>query len=193
MWCSLDVAPVSFFEQVIHSLYPLAQPGPECVGAEYWARIQPANTGFAFHFDRDEAVRSEVVSPQLSSILYLSEVGGPTLITGARPKSREMSEQVVGVFPKPARFALFPGDLLHGVQPGEPSRWPRVAFFINWWASRPQACTLPSSEFHQESPAVPTRLKARPKRIAREDVKRVPSSDVLDSEGWRYLIDSALR
>src|SRR5262245_17802951 len=79
-WYRLDQKPRTFMEQVIGRLHAVVRPGPQCVGAEYWMRAQPAHTGFPFHFDRDEAIRAWVASPRLASILYLSDVGGPTLI-----------------------------------------------------------------------------------------------------------------
>jgi hypothetical protein len=104
-------------------------------------RAQPADTGFPFHFDRDEAIRAWVSSPRLASILYLSDVGGPTLILDALPTNTVRPTRGVAVLPRRGRYVIFPGTLLHGVQAGAPSRWPRVAFFVNWWDQKPAAAS----------------------------------------------------
>ena len=126
-------------EQVIGRLHAVVRPGPQCVGAEYWMRAQPADTGFPFHFDRDEAIRAWVSSPRLASILYLSNVGGPTLILDALPSDAAAPTRGIAILPRRGRYVMFPGTLLHGVQAGDPSRWPRVALFVNWWDQKPAA------------------------------------------------------
>jgi len=136
-WYRLDQKPRTFIEQVIGRLHTVVRPGPQCVGAEYWMRAQPADTGFPLHFDRDEAIRASVSSPRLASILYLSDVGGPTVILDALPTSGTPPRRGLAVSPRRGRYVVFPGGLLHGARPGDPSRWPRVAFFVNWWDQKP--------------------------------------------------------
>lgn len=138
-WYRLDQNPRTFMEQVIGRLHAVVRPGPQCVGAEYWMRAQPADTSFPFHFDRDEAIRAWVSSPRLASILYLSNVGGPTLILDALPSDAAAPTRGIAVLPRRGRYVMFPGTLLHGVQAGDPSRWPRVALFVNWWDQKPAA------------------------------------------------------
>jgi hypothetical protein len=140
-WYRLDQKPRTFIEQAIRGLHAVVRPGPQCVGAEYWMRTQRADTGFAFHFDRDEAIRAWVSSPRLASILYLSDVGGPTLILDALPTNGARPTRGVAVLPRRGRYVIFPGALLHGVQAGGASRWPRVAFFVNWWDQKPAAAS----------------------------------------------------
>lgn len=141
VWYRLDQKPRTFIEQAIGRLHAIVRPGPECVGVEYWMRAQPANTGFPFHFDRDEAIRAWVSSPRLASILYLSDVGGPTLILDALPTNTLRPMRGVAILPRRGRYVIFPGMLLHGVQAGPPSRWPRVALFVNWWDQKPAAAS----------------------------------------------------
>ena len=191
-WSSLNVAPRNFFEQVIHYMHRITKLGTDCEGAEYWGRIQPANTGFNFHFDRDEAVKHRVVSPLLSSILYLSDVGGPTLILDGSPTTKHAPKRGLGVFPRPGRFAIFPGEFSHGVQPGESSRWPRIAFFINWWAHRPKACLEPSEELGIISPLL-GRVPAAPKlKPSRKGYERFVAKDLIDAAGWKMVLQQAV-
>jgi hypothetical protein len=137
-WYSLDAPARLSFEQVIQHLRGFVPRGHELVGAEWWFRATTTDTGFPFHFDRDEGIRSSIVSPDLASILYLSNAGGPTVIVDATPSRIAAPKRAIAVRPRPGRFAMFPGTLLHGVLPGRPDRWPRVTLLVNWWRSAPR-------------------------------------------------------
>jgi len=185
---ALDRAPRSFLEQSIVALHAVARPDPGCVGAEYWWRVQPAHTGFHFHFDRDEAVKDRVVSPQLSSILYLSDAGGPTLIVDAVPGRITTPRHGVGVFPQRGRYATFPGSLFHGVWAGDACHWPRIVFFVNWWKHRPRACVDPSPALLSAHPLV----RGTPRPSARRRRTIVPEpfspSEIFDDADWRRAL-----
>jgi len=135
-WYRLDAPPRLLFEQVIQHLRRYVPDG--FVGAEWWLRASPADADFPFHFDRDEAIRSSVVSPDLASILYLSNAGGPTLVIGATPMRATAPTAGLAVPPHAGRFMMFPGTLLHGVLPGRADRWPRVTMLVNWWRTVPR-------------------------------------------------------
>jgi len=137
-WYALDTPARLLFEQVIQHLRSFVPRGHEFVGAEWWLRATTTDTGFPFHFDRDEGIRSSIVSPDLASILYLSNAGGPTVILNATPSRISAPNAGIAVHPRLGRFAMFPGTLLHGVLPGRPSRWPRVTMLVNWWRSVPR-------------------------------------------------------
>ena len=137
-WYALDAPARLLFEQVIQHLRRFVPGGDEVVGAEWWFRATTTDTGFPFHFDRDEGIRSSVVSPDLASILYLSNAGGPTVILDATPSRIAAPRAGIAVHPRPGRFGMFPGTFLHGVLPGRPSRWPRVTMLVNWWRSVPR-------------------------------------------------------
>jgi len=187
-WYALDLTPRSFLEQVIVALQRVARPGPGCIGAEYWWRVQSAHTGLQMHFDRDEAIADRIVSPLMSSILYLSDAGGRTLIVDATPDGMVPPRHGVGVFPQRARYATFPGTLFHGVQPGAKSRWPRIAFFVNWWRSRPRTCEEPPAALLRASPLLrggPARPKQRV-RTSRAEAFR--PSELLDEAGWKQAL-----
>jgi len=137
-WYSLDTPARLLFEQVIQHLRSFVPRGHEFIGAEWWFRATTTDTGCPFHFDRDEGIRSSIVSPGLASILYLSNAGGPTVILDAAPSRRAAPNAGIAVYPRPGRFGMFPGTLLHGVLPGRPGRWPRVTMLVNWWRSVPK-------------------------------------------------------
>jgi len=137
-WYSLDTPARLVFEQVIQHLRSFVPRGHEYIGAEWWFRATTTDTGCPFHFDRDEGIRSSIVSPGLASILYLSNAGGPTVILGATPSRITAPQAGIAVYPRSGRFGMFPGTLLHGVLPGRPNRWPRVTMLVNWWRSVPR-------------------------------------------------------
>ncbi|MEO8702065.1 MAG: hypothetical protein ABI867_18625 [Kofleriaceae bacterium] len=143
-WYSLDAPARLLFEQVIQQLRSFVPRGHEFVGAEWWFRATTTDTGFPFHFDRDEGIRGSIVSPDLASILYLSNAGGPTVILDATPSRRTAPSAGVAVYPRPGRFGMFPGSLLHGVLPGPPGRWPRVTMLVNWWRTVPRMECAPA-------------------------------------------------
>jgi hypothetical protein len=137
-WYALAASARPGFEQVIQDLRRHLPDAHEIVGAEWWFRASAADADFPFHFDRDEAIRTSVVSPHVASILYLGHAGGPTLVLDARPTRATAPTSGLAVHPRPGRFVMFPGALLHGVLPGRPDRWPRVTMLINWWRSVPR-------------------------------------------------------
>ena len=137
-WYRLDAPVRLLFEQVIQHLRRFVPRGHELVGAEWWFRATATDTEFPFHFDRDEGIRRSIVSPGLATILYLSNAGGPTVILDATPSRITAPSVGIEVHPRPGRFVVFPGTLLHGVVPGRPSRWPRVTLLVNWWRSVPR-------------------------------------------------------
>lgn len=190
-WYALANAPTNVFEQVIRHLAPIARVDGDVIGGEYWARIQPPTRGFDYHFDRDEAIGARVVSPTLSSILYLSDAGGPTVIVDATPASTRAGKRVIAVFPRPARYATFPGELLHGVQAGEPARWPRVAFFVNWWAHRPGGTVDAPVRWAREAPLRGLSRAAELPRPTHGEPRAFAATDVLDPAGWRRMIARA--
>jgi hypothetical protein len=193
-WYSLSERPRTFFEQVVRHLHPIARPGADCIWAEYWMRVQPPTAVFHFHFDRDEAIRTSFVCPKLGSILYLSDAGGPTLIVDLTPTSRAVPKRGVAMVPRGGRYAIFPGSLLHGVQGGERNRWPRIAFYVNWWAHKPLSCSdvaLPL--FRRWSP--PLANLGRSQKPERANGVPIPfeAKELMEPDQWRAFIDAIAR
>lgn len=57
---------------------------------------------------------------EVSSVLYLTPDGGPTLVLEQKP-SDPLAERGYLVQPCPNQLLVFKGDLLHGVLPGKHS------------------------------------------------------------------------
>jgi hypothetical protein len=184
-WYSLDAPPRLLFEQVIQHLRAFVP--PEFVGAEWWFRATGTDTGFPFHFDRDEGIRNRVVSPDLASILYLSNAGGPTVILDATPARTAAPRAGMAVYPRPGRFGMFPGALLHGVLPVRPSRWPRVTMLVNWWRSVPRMEPAPALRGGTKA-SRRWRIDAERAKTPSAGLEAIDPSRLLASAAWRDLI-----
>jgi len=186
-WYALDAPARLLFEQVIQHLRRFVPRGHEFIGAEWWLRATTTDTGFPFHFDRDEGVRSSIVSPELASILYLSNAGGPTVILDATPSRRSAPTAGIAVHPRPGRFGVFPGTLLHGVLPGPPGRWPRVTMLVNWWRSVPRMECAPA---HRSSTPASRRWRVDVERAQTPvaPLESIDPSRLLAKAAWRNLI-----
>ena len=186
-WYSLDAPARLLFEQVIQHLRSFVPRGREFVGAEWWFRATTTDTGFPFHFDRDEGIRSSIVSPSLATILYLSNAGGPTVILDATPSRIAAPKAGIAVYPRPGRFGMFPGALLHGVLPGRPGRWPRVTMLVNWWRSVPRLERAP--ERLDRTPASSRwRAGVEPATTTFAALESVDPSRLLANAAWRDII-----
>ncbi len=185
-WYGLDAPARLGFEQVIQHLRRFVPDG--FVGAEWWFRATATDTEFPFHFDRDEGIRRRVVSPDLATILYLSNAGGPTVILGATPSRATAPSAGVAIHPRPGRFGMFPGALLHGVLPGRPSRWPRVTLLVNWWRTEPR---MERSQEKLEPASRRWRVGTRntPKVV----LDSVDPSRLLSRAAWRDVISNQTR
>ncbi|MBA2544826.1 MAG: hypothetical protein H0V17_34600 [Deltaproteobacteria bacterium] len=187
-WYSLDTPPRLLFEQVIQHLRSLVPRGHEFIGAEWWFRATQTDTGFPFHFDRDEAIRDSIVSPELASILYLSNAGGPTVILDATPSRIAAPKAGIAVHPRPGRFGVFPGSLLHGVLPGRPGRWPRVTMLVNWWRVVPRLERAPQLDSTPASSRWRVDVKRANAPFA--TLEPVDPSRLLAKAAWRDIVSN---
>jgi hypothetical protein len=122
------------------------------VGCEYWFQRVTKASAIGFHVDKDESIASNkhyLVHPLWSSIYYLTDFGGGTLITdqfsphgnGYDPQSPELG---AWSFPQYNKFTIFNGSLLHGVVSADPSQLDladnrdRITFLINFWLEVPE-------------------------------------------------------
>jgi hypothetical protein len=141
-------------EMAMAILYEFAFPGgaePEggIAGGEWWVQMRNSNENIGFHVDKDEGIASEeqwMKMPVLSTVTYLTDVGGPTLVLnqssnrGGNKQEPELPVKGVLVYPKKNRHMLFRGNLQHGVV-GEFGQdgGERITFLVNWWDKRPMA------------------------------------------------------
>ncbi len=189
-WYPLEAPPRLLFEQVVQQLRRYVLQREEFAGAEWWFRTTASDADFPFHFDRDEAIRGSVVSPDLASILYLSNVGGPTLILEATPTRHAAPRVGTAVHPRVGRFVMFPGAFLHGVLPGRPNRWPRVTMLVNWWRSVPRL----ERAARLDSPPASRRWRLDVKgRRPIAALESVDPSRLLSKAAWLAVIDEQSR
>ena len=158
----------------------------DITGAEWWVQHRHSNAPQHFHFDTDvgrHALSSKqedtqedtnanelpiLRCPSLSSVLYLTECGGPTVIFGQRPTVSDWTQQLELVpeeatecdimFPRTNRYMIFRGDMLHGVMPSsvessvesvENETTMRTTLLVNWWCGKKPlspACSDPTEE-----------------------------------------------
>ncbi len=129
-------------------LWTLASPRG-CAGAEWWiGRSHTVDVPVGFHFDEDVKGR-RLRHPRISSVFFFNSVrGGQLAVTDQVPGSGEAT-RLEAVTPRRNRYALFRGNLFHGVldargrTPGRrlagPSGRLRVTLVVNYWPSRPTA------------------------------------------------------
>src|SRR3954462_10568901 len=145
-WLARGEMPAHVLEEMVAALWKLARPR-RCAGAEWWiGRAWTSHLPIEFHFDQD--VKGTVLRhPRLSTVFFFNAVrGGQLAVTDQRPGKRA-AQRLATVKPRRNRYAMFAGDLLHGVldargqSPGRPLPGPRgrlrVTLVVNYWERRP--------------------------------------------------------
>eukprot|EP00808_Paulinella_micropora_P029955 g79967.t1 len=132
-------------------------------GIEWWVHKRPSGAHMPMHFDKDEGLfarKQQLKHPQVSSVLYLTDAGGATLVVQQTCASQDITQMFprkpragVSCAPKRNRYFHFPGNLLHGVLPAEPivqkvgdrveidreaEHLPRITLLLNLWSRRPE-------------------------------------------------------
>jgi len=145
-WLPRRSAPAHPVEEAVLALWALARPRG-CAGAEWWiGRAYTTSIPVEFHFDQDVKGR-RLRHPRTSSVFFFNAVrGGQLAVTDQVPLGPDAT-RLETVAPRRNRYALFRGDLLHGVldargrTPGRRVRGPpgrlRVTLVVNYWESRP--------------------------------------------------------
>ena len=159
-WVPLDAKPTNIVEECVSQLFIFVQPGPLCIGMEWWLGRLKYGESLRFHTDRDRSLRKQtgqIVHPLWSSILYLNRFpSSPTVVfdqvLSPDGKSWVPPEPtfVKTLDAVPNHYAVFRGDLRHGVvangaeqQPPGPSgnteKSPelRLTLLVNYWDRRP--------------------------------------------------------
>jgi len=159
-WFPLGAKPANIAEESISKLCALVRPGPKCIGMEWWLGRLKYGESLNFHTDRDRSLHKqtgEIVHPLWSSILYLNRFPStPTIVLDQvlgpdgkswvppEPKSGKALDAV------PNEYAVFRGDLRHGVVPNGASQKKRgrsrkaqkapelrLTLLVNYWDRRP--------------------------------------------------------
>ncbi|TMA84586.1 MAG: 2OG-Fe(II) oxygenase [Deltaproteobacteria bacterium] len=145
-WLPRRAAPAHAVEEAVLALWPLAG-ARRCAGAEWWiGRAYTTDVPVEFHFDQDVKGRHRR-HPRLSSVFFFNPVrGGQLAVTDQVPTSRA-AMRLEAVAPRRNRYAVFAGNLLHGVldargrTPGKRVQGPRgrlrVTLVVNYWDRRP--------------------------------------------------------
>ena len=145
-WLPRRAAPAHAVEEAVLALWPVAG-ARRCAGAEWWiGRAYTTDVPVEFHFDQDVKGRHRR-HPRLSSVFFFNPVrGGQLAVTDQVPTSRT-AMRLETVAPRRNRYAVFAGNLLHGVldargrTPGKRVQGPRgrlrVTLVVNYWDRRP--------------------------------------------------------
>ena len=145
-WLPRDAAPAHAVEEAVLELWRLARPRG-CAGAEWWiGRAHTTRIPVEFHFDQDVQGRN-LRQPRLSSVLFFNAVRGGQLAVTDQVPGRAEAKRLETVAPKRNRYAIFRGNLMHGVLdargctpgprlPGPPGRM-RITLVVNYWERQP--------------------------------------------------------
>ena len=115
-------------------------------GIEWWIQHRDLNDSKEFHLDtaisycRDagyESLDRCPFYPAVGTVLYLDEVGGPTVVLdqvmSACGLSPPIPESITVVHPERNKMLLFRGDLLHGVLNSNAAAEKRLTLLVNYW------------------------------------------------------------
>ena len=143
---------------------------------EWWVHSRRLHESMFLHWDRDEGRwgRERVARfPALSSVLFIGDEGGPTLVVREVTDECMQAVKAVGggggervghlVWPRANSLLVFPGDWLHGVVPVEDddtaSLARRLTLMVNVWTEPLQDPTCVDLTPQQaQSPAMQKRF-----------------------------------
>ena len=115
-------APANAIDRLLYSLLPLTG-RTDLKSCEWWVHQRAAGRGIGheLHYDCEEGTMERsgrVLHPAVSSVLYLSGAGDPTLVLEETIDSPLEASAAHIVHPRLRDFLTFDGELLHGVLPG---------------------------------------------------------------------------
>jgi len=145
-WLPRGAAPAHPVEEAVLALWRLAG-ARRCAGAEWWiGRAYTTDIPIEFHFDQDVKGR-RLRHPRLSSVFFFNSVRGGQLAVTDQAPARRIATRLETVAPRRNRYAVFAGNLLHGVldargrTPAKRLQGPRgrlrVTLVVNYWDRRP--------------------------------------------------------
>jgi len=174
-WLPRGSVPAHAVEEAVIALWRLAG-ARRCDGAEWWlGRAYTTDLPVEFHFDEDVKGRRRR-HPRLSSVFFFNSVrGGQLAVTDQVPTS-QAAMRLETVAPRRNRYAIFAGNLLHGVldargrTPGKRVHGARgrlrLTLVVNYWDRRPTCVpTWTESGVYRGlggAPAVPIGLELGP-------------------------------
>jgi hypothetical protein len=194
-WVPLDRKPTNIVEECLPHLYAMAQPGPACIGMEWWLGRLKFGESLPFHMDDDRSLRKltkQIVHPLWASILYLNHFpSSPTVVLdqvlSADGNSYVPPETDCGATLDaiPNNYVVFQGNLRHGVvanveearlsdeaaSPAKPeeSEELRLTLLVNYWDRRP----VPPNCRDYDGSIYPS-IQCEPVRSAPVSSERVP-------------------
>jgi len=165
-WLSRDAAPKTAAELAGRILLEKVLGGrsEDFVGIEWWCKSQTANLGAHFHYDMAVA-DGGFYRPTYSSVLYLADEGGPTVVLDQAADLHHLQwpdvpQEGYVVMPHVNRWMVFPGELRHGMIPVDDDKRPRYVILYNFWTSHQPAapnCQIPDfTNYHPISAKSPT-------------------------------------
>lgn len=148
-WLPAQAEPLTAAELAARCLLRrlIAEDPAEFAGVEFWGRVRSESLGAGLHYDKAEGstdvdgdwLQGNPWRPQWSSVLYLTDEGGPTVVleqltTHEGHTVPEVPQRAHLVMPKRNRWAVFRADLFHGTLPVELERnRMRRVFIFNFW------------------------------------------------------------
>ena len=132
------------------------RPKKPIIGAEFWVQSRSQTENINFHYDKDESIASNkhyLVHPILSTVLYLTDEGSPTVILNQTSPDGNIEIPIVPqqgyfIYPKKNRYMIFAGDLQHGVcgtcnyylmnDKKRKNDKKRITLLVNWWDQKPE-------------------------------------------------------
>src|SRR5581483_674963 len=145
-WLAKGAPAAHALEEAVTALWRLAR-SRGCAGAEWWiGRAYTTRIPVEFHFDQDVKGR-RLRHPRISSVFFFNAVRGGQLAVTDQTPGRGEAKRLETVAPKRNRYAMFRGNLMHGVLdargctpgprlPGPPGRM-RITLVVNYWERQP--------------------------------------------------------
>lgn len=184
-WLGRESAPRTAAEVAGRALLEmvLGDRADDFAGIEWWCKNQSAGLGAHFHYDTALA-DGGLLRPAYSSVLYLSDEGGPTVVLdqaadGASGCWPEVPQEGHVVMPRVNRWMVFPGELRHGMVPVDEGRDARYVILFNFWSSHrpgPPSCQVP--DFSSYEP-VSARSVASRYYLPEADLKKLYDNEKL--------------
>lgn len=139
-WFDLNKEPSNCIESYIISVIEELKIKNDYIGAEWWIRDRTRDTDFhALHVDSDVEKNQNgiLVETSISTILYLTDCGGPTVILDEEINNKH-SDKILYSYPERGKFLYFNTPYIHGVLPGYLNNQKRITLMFNLWKNRPE-------------------------------------------------------